>query len=93
MPITVFVRSNAGIVGSNPTWDMDMCAFIVFMLSCVEVAALKRADLSSKESYRLSNWNSEQGHVSAITKRLQTRILLFIKKPDDGRKWPKHVEQ
>jgi hypothetical protein len=22
---TVFVRSNTGIVGSNPTWDMDVC--------------------------------------------------------------------
>jgi hypothetical protein len=64
MPITeaaqskawaVFARSNAGIVGSNPTWDMDVCVCVysVFMLSCVYVAALRRADHSSKESNRL----------------------------------------
>jgi hypothetical protein len=33
---------------------MDVaCAFILFVLSCVQVAALRRADHSSKESYRL----------------------------------------
>jgi hypothetical protein len=33
---TVFARSNAGIVGSNPTqgW-MSVCVYSVFMLSCV----------------------------------------------------------
>jgi hypothetical protein len=25
-PITVFAHSNTGIVGSNPTQDMDVCA-------------------------------------------------------------------
>jgi hypothetical protein len=34
---TVFARSNAGIVGSNPTQGMDVCVYIysVFVLSCV----------------------------------------------------------
>jgi hypothetical protein len=34
---TVYARSNAGIVGSNPTRGMDVCAhaFILFVLSCV----------------------------------------------------------
>jgi hypothetical protein len=34
---TVFARSNTGIVGSNPTQDMDvcMCFYSVFVLSCV----------------------------------------------------------
>jgi hypothetical protein len=32
---TVFARSNAGIMGSNPTQGMDVCMFILFVLSCV----------------------------------------------------------
>jgi hypothetical protein len=52
---TVFSPSNAGILGSNPTQDMDVCVCVysVFMLSCVQVAALRQADPPSKESYRL----------------------------------------
>jgi hypothetical protein len=42
-------------VGSNPTQVMDVCVYVysVFVLSCVYAAALRRADHSSKESYRL----------------------------------------
>jgi hypothetical protein len=52
---TVFARSKAGIVGSNPTQGMDVCVCVysVFVLFFVQVAALRRADHSSKESYRL----------------------------------------
>jgi hypothetical protein len=52
---TVFARSNAGIVGSNPAQGIDVCVCVysVFVLSCVYVAALRRADHSSKESFRL----------------------------------------
>jgi hypothetical protein len=34
---TVFTRSNTGVVGSNPTWGMDVCVWVysVFVLSCV----------------------------------------------------------
>jgi hypothetical protein len=34
---------------------MDVCVYVysVFVLSCVQVAALRRADPQSKESYRL----------------------------------------
>jgi hypothetical protein len=32
---------------------MSVCVYSVFVLSCVQVAALRRADHSSKESYRL----------------------------------------
>jgi hypothetical protein len=48
-------RSNSGIVGPNPTRGMGVCVrlFSVFVLFCVWVAALRRADPSSKESYRL----------------------------------------
>jgi hypothetical protein len=52
---TVFARSNAGIVVSNPTQGMDVCVcvYFVFVLSCVLVAALRWAHHSSKESHRL----------------------------------------
>jgi hypothetical protein len=33
--------------------DVCVCVFSVFVLSCVYVAALRRADHSSKESYHL----------------------------------------
>jgi hypothetical protein len=33
--------------------DICECIYSVFVLSCVQVAALRRADHSSKESYRL----------------------------------------
>jgi uncharacterized membrane protein len=65
---TVFARSNAGIVGSNPAWGMDVCVCIysVFVLACVYVESLRRADHSSKESYRLCKkrlrkWRRGQG--------------------------------
>jgi hypothetical protein len=34
---TVFARSNTGIVGSNPTWGMDVCVrlFYVCVVLCV----------------------------------------------------------
>jgi hypothetical protein len=32
---------------------MRVCVYSVFVLSCVQVAALRRADPPSKESYRL----------------------------------------
>jgi hypothetical protein len=46
----VLPRSNAWIVGSNPTPGMDVCVcdYSVLVLSCVLVAALRWADLSSK---------------------------------------------
>jgi hypothetical protein len=57
-PITVAGRSkghsNTRIVSSNPTRDMDVCVFILsLLLFCVYVAALRRADPPSTESYRL----------------------------------------
>jgi hypothetical protein len=33
---------------------MSVCAFILFVLSCVQVETLRRADHSSEESYPLS---------------------------------------
>jgi hypothetical protein len=44
---------------------MSVCVYSVFVLSCMYVAALRRADPPSKESYRmcigLRNWKSGQG--------------------------------
>jgi hypothetical protein len=49
--LPVFARPNAGIVGSNPTWGTDVCAFIPCLLYCVQVEALRRADPQWRESY------------------------------------------
>jgi hypothetical protein len=55
---TVFTRSEAGIVESNPTQDMDdwcVCACVrAFPCVCVQVEALRRADHPPKESYPMS---------------------------------------
>jgi hypothetical protein len=57
---TVFAHPNAEIVSSNPIWGMDFCV----RLLCAYVAALRRADPPSKESYRLyiglRNWKSDR---------------------------------
>jgi hypothetical protein len=51
---TVFTRSNAGIVGSNPTQDVVVCVrlFFVCVLLCVG-SGLAAGWSPSKESYRL----------------------------------------
>jgi hypothetical protein len=51
---TVFARSNAGVVGSNPTGGMDVCVrlFCVWVLLCVG-SGLATGWPLSKESYRL----------------------------------------
>jgi hypothetical protein len=65
---TVFARSNAGIVGSNPTQGMGVGVrlFCVCVVLCV-VAALRRDDHPSKESYRLCiglrNWKIGQSQT------------------------------
>jgi hypothetical protein len=48
----VFARINTGIVGSNRIWGMDVRVRL-FVLFCVQVAALRRANLPSKKSYQL----------------------------------------
>jgi hypothetical protein len=55
-PSTVFVGSNTGIVGSNPTQRHGcLCVrlFCVCAILYVQVEALRRADTPSKGSYQL----------------------------------------
>jgi hypothetical protein len=52
----VITRSNAEIVGSNPTQGMDVfivCVYSVCAALCVSIEALRRADPPSKGFYRL----------------------------------------
>jgi hypothetical protein len=44
---------------------MSVCVYSVFVLSCVQVAALRRADPPSKESYRLCK-NQEAGRAAKV---------------------------
>jgi hypothetical protein len=55
--------SLARTLGSYLTQVMDVCivcVYSVLVLSCVQVAALRRADPSSKESYRLCDQETEK---------------------------------
>jgi hypothetical protein len=70
---TVFVRSNAGIVCSNPTQGMDVsivCIYSVSELFCVQLETLQRAGLPSTESYRLcvgsGKWKAAKAQKRAV---------------------------
>jgi hypothetical protein len=68
---TVFARSNAGIVASNPTQGMDVCVrlFCVCVVLCVG-SSLATCWSPSKESSRLCiglrNWKSGQGPTKGL---------------------------
>jgi hypothetical protein len=53
---------------SNPTRGMDVCVCVlsVFMLPCVQVAALRPADPPSEESYHLCKKDYETVGCRAI---------------------------
>jgi hypothetical protein len=74
---TVFARSNAGIVGSNLTQAMDICVCVysAFVLSCVQVAALRRADYSSKESYRVCKIDYETEEEDRAQQRAVEQLM------------------
>jgi hypothetical protein len=81
---TVFARWNTWIVGSNPTRGVDVCVCVysVFVLSCVWVAALWRADPPSMESCRLCiglrNWKSGQGPTYGCAAIERDCMYLFF---------------
>jgi hypothetical protein len=50
---TVLARWDAGIVGSNPSQGVCVCFDSMLVLPCLYVAAFRRADRLSKESYHL----------------------------------------
>jgi hypothetical protein len=68
---TVFDRSNIGSVGTNPTYGMDVCVcvYFVFVFSCIQVAALRRSDHSSKDYYRLCKNEYESEDEARIQQR------------------------
>jgi hypothetical protein len=51
---------------------MSVCVYSVFVLSCVQVAALRRADPPSKASYRLCKRIKDLKKTPRSNKRLQT---------------------
>jgi hypothetical protein len=61
----VFARSNAGIVGSNPFQGIGVCVHVFRVFVALYIAALRRADDSSKESYRLCKHEYETEEARA----------------------------
>jgi hypothetical protein len=60
---------------------MSVCVYSVFMLSCVQVAALRRPDPPSIESYRLykrsRNWKSGQGPTNGC-RAIDRQIYIHV---------------
>jgi hypothetical protein len=77
MAWTIFARCNAGIVGSNPTQGMDVCVCVysVFVLSCVQVTALRQAVPPSKESYRLCKKDYENEEEARAQQRALESLM------------------
>jgi hypothetical protein len=68
-------------MGSNPTQDMDVyvCVYSVFVLFCVQVTVLWRADRSSKESYRLCKKDYETEEEVGAQQRAVEPLMNEIK--------------
>jgi hypothetical protein len=75
-------------VGSNPTQGMDVCVCVysVFVFFCVLVAALRWAEHSSKESYRLckndyeteEEARAQQKAVEPLMKEKMNEFSFFL---------------
>jgi hypothetical protein len=48
---------------------MSVCVYSLFVLSCVQAAALRRTDSPSKESYRLGKKGQETEKAANIKQR------------------------
>jgi hypothetical protein len=57
--------------------DVCVCVYSVFMLSCVLVAALRRDDLPSKESYRLCKKYETEEESSPLPKKRKAEEPLM----------------
>jgi hypothetical protein len=55
--------------------DICVCAYSVFVLSCVQVAALRRAAHSSKESYRLRKKDYETEKEARAQQRIVEPLM------------------
>jgi hypothetical protein len=56
---------------------MSVCVYSVFVLSCVEVAALRQADPPSKKSYRLCKMSRNKEKKSQGPKKGRRAIDSF----------------
>jgi len=85
-------RSPAEIVGSNPTWGMDICEF--WVLCVVKYSSLRRADLSSRgvppTVLRRCVWSRNLVNVEAMA---QWRMLPQTKKKNAVRSARQCTEQ
>jgi hypothetical protein len=73
----IFAVLNVGIMGSNSTQGMDVCVCVysVFVLFCVYVAAFRRADPPSKESYRLCKKDYETEEKARAQQRVVEPLM------------------
>jgi hypothetical protein len=55
---------------------VGMCFFSAFLLSCMQVAALRRADHSSKETYRLCKKDYETEEESRVQQRVVEALMI-----------------
>jgi hypothetical protein len=56
---------------------MSVCAYSVFVLSCVQVVAFRRADPPSKESYRAKEQETEKrprSNKRAVESQISPRL-------------------
>jgi hypothetical protein len=57
---------------------MSVCAFILFMLPCVQVAALRRAGYSSNETYSLSKRDYEAEYEARAQQKALASLMNEI---------------
>jgi hypothetical protein len=67
----VFARTKTGIVGSNPTRDMDVCVYSVFVVSCVG-------------SGFATGWSLAQGVLPTVYKIHSSRLMNLMRNRPEG---------